>query len=432
MTGPLGPQDVCRQHRRRTEAEAARPVRQARVVAVAAPCGAWIDPAAAFTFENGVSGDQRAVLEDADLVDVVLNFHDALPGRVGDAVEIAVDRDHTLVAHASLYGQDSAVGDRRQRRQARPFLGEGLVDGAPRGGMDPWVGDGGAPAVELGVQIVEVAEGPGEEEVLPDIAERPLDLSFRLGPIRAARPRDGAIMVQQRHEGSVVGDDPRVVLADHRRLHAVVEDFLGHAAYRLERRHMAAQDRLEVLAGDEATPEPPAVAEDDREQPDLARNIGLVGERHRELREVDLRLATRRRLEAALEPYARRRADLPQEIGHPRVSALITHLPDLPQQPGPAEIGEGHDTFAQIVLVGIEQALAGLPRPIDRAFQAALEILPDGLAVASDLPRDRGKAQPLLLQIVDQDDLPQSMHPSAPVPSFGASGQHPAASPISG
>ncbi len=63
---------------------------------------AGIDPAAVLAFENGVPGDQRAVLEDADLVDVVSNFHDALPGRVGDAVEVAIDRDHTLVAPTPL------------------------------------------------------------------------------------------------------------------------------------------------------------------------------------------------------------------------------------------------------------------------------------------------------------------------------------------
>ena len=75
-------------------------------------------------------------------------------------------------------------------------------------------------------------------------------------------------------------------------------------------------------------------------------------------------------------------------------------------------------------------------RPVDRRLMAVLEIHPDGLAVSSDLPCDRGKAQPLLLQIVDQNGLPRSpkahLHPSAPVSLLGASGQHPAASPISG
>jgi hypothetical protein len=41
-------------------------------------------------------------------------------------------------------------------------------------------------------------------------------------------------------------------------------------------------------------------------------------------------------------------------------------------------------------------------------------MLPDGLAVAADFPRDDADAQPLLPQIVDQDDLPQSLHLHAP------------------
>ena len=43
------------------------------------------------------------------------------------------------------------------------------------------------------------------------------------------------------------------------------------------------------------------MTEDDREQPDFARCIGLVGERDRELGEVDLSLPARRRLKTALE-----------------------------------------------------------------------------------------------------------------------------------
>ena len=39
-------------------------------------------------------GDQRAVLEDAHLAGMALHVEDALSRRVGDAVEIAADRDH--------------------------------------------------------------------------------------------------------------------------------------------------------------------------------------------------------------------------------------------------------------------------------------------------------------------------------------------------
>jgi hypothetical protein len=46
------------------------------------------------------------------------------------------------------------------------LLGEVLLDDAAGGGMDPDVGDLGPPPFELPVQVVEVAEGPAEEELL--------------------------------------------------------------------------------------------------------------------------------------------------------------------------------------------------------------------------------------------------------------------------
>ena len=53
---------------------------------------------------------------------------------------------------------------------------------------------------------------------------------------------------------------------------------MRHAAQRLEGRHVAAQQRLQVLVQDEAGPDQAAVAEHQREQPDDARRRRLVGE----------------------------------------------------------------------------------------------------------------------------------------------------------
>lgn len=58
----------------------------------------------------------------------------------------------------------------------------------------------GPPDVELGVEIIHVPERAGQKEVLPDIAEGPLDLTLGLGPIWLASPRHHAVMVQQRDE----------------------------------------------------------------------------------------------------------------------------------------------------------------------------------------------------------------------------------------
>ena len=50
-------------------------------------------------------------------------------------------------------------------------------------------------------------------------------------------------------------------LADHRCLHAVVEDLVRDAAHRLEGRHMTTPNRLHILVQHEARPGQPAEAE---------------------------------------------------------------------------------------------------------------------------------------------------------------------------
>lgn len=88
------------------------------------------------------------------------------------------------------------------------------------------------------------------------------------------------------------------VVADHRGLHAVVENLLWHAAERFEGGDVAAQHRRQVLVQHETAPQHPAVPEHQREQPDDAHDAWLVRKLGLELGKVDLRLLPRRRLEA--------------------------------------------------------------------------------------------------------------------------------------
>lgn len=81
-----------------------------------------------------------------------------------------------------------------------------------------------APGVALGIEIVQISEGAPEEEVLPDVAEWPLDLAFRLGPIRLTSARRAIVMGQQQDQGCVVGDNTVGALANHGRLHPVIEN----------------------------------------------------------------------------------------------------------------------------------------------------------------------------------------------------------------
>ena len=206
-------------------------------------------------------------------------------------------------------------------------LGKGLVHHTPAGGVNPRVGDLGPPGVKLGIEIIHVPERAGQEEVLPDIAERALDLALGLGPIRLTGAWHRAIMSQKRHQGGVIGHHPGFVLANHRGLHPVIEDFLGHAAHIREGRDVTAQDRLQVLAGNEPAPEPEAMTKRHREEPDLADNTGLVGELHSELGEIDLGLLARRGFEPTLKLRLPERAHLPQEVRHCGVAAPRSPTP---------------------------------------------------------------------------------------------------------
>ena len=125
------------------------------------------------------------------------------------------------------------------------------------------------------------------------------------------------------------------------------------------------------------------------------------------------------------------RAHLAQEVCHGGVGAFIAQLPDLAQQARAAQIGEGLNTLLQVTLKRFDDAISRHPWAIDRRFEAAFQMLTHCLAVTANFPRDRGNAETLFLQIMDQNDLPQSFHLPAPVScSFRASGLHPASATI--
>src|SRR5262245_39790955 len=113
---------------------------------------------------------------------------------------------------------------------------------------------------QLGVQVVEIAEGAGKEEVLADIAIGPLYLSLGFGPIRPAGLGLVAIVPSKINQRPVV-DDAAASFADDGGLHPVVENLIGDAADRFEGGHMAAQDGLHVLVQDKPPPDQPAEAE---------------------------------------------------------------------------------------------------------------------------------------------------------------------------
>src|SRR5262249_37081082 len=168
----------------------------------AAGAVAAIDAVLLATFQNGMLGDDIAEIENTDQIGKLLDLDDP-SGAVGHAVIVAADRDEAVVADAPFqleYGVEAMLG---QRLQLGLLGRESLGDDALGGAVNADVGDPIEPIDELRVEVLEVAEAAAEKEVLADIAERPLDLSFGFCPIGSAGARLEAIMLRQREQRAV-------------------------------------------------------------------------------------------------------------------------------------------------------------------------------------------------------------------------------------
>src|ERR671910_2009298 len=164
--------------------------------------------------------------------------------------------------------EDGAERQRRQWLELRLLLGDRLDDDPQGGRMNPRVGDRLQPFAELRIEIVKIAERAREEEVLADVAVRPLDLALGLGPIGPAGPGVIVMVAGKVDERPVVDDVPLRILPRDRGLHAIVEDLVRHAAERREGGQMTAQHGLQILVQDEAGPQGAAVTQHQGEQPD--------------------------------------------------------------------------------------------------------------------------------------------------------------------
>ena len=144
------------------------------------------DPALMAALQHGMRGNQSAIFKYPNLIGERMHFDDPLPGRVGNAVKITADAHHAFMRDPPFQLENRAERRLRQRFEVRLLLGEGLIDDALSRGVHARIGYAIEPITQLGVQIVEIAEGAGEEEVLAHSADRPLDFSLRFCPIRPA------------------------------------------------------------------------------------------------------------------------------------------------------------------------------------------------------------------------------------------------------
>ena len=132
-----------------------------------------------------------------------------------DEVQLPSTRTSThspaLVTDTPLNGQNCIIRDCRERLEAGLFFGKGFIDNAQGRGTNARIGDLTAPGFKPGVQVVDIAECPCRKEVPANVAERPFNLTFRLGAIGPTRARHRAVMIEQNHQRRVAGDNTGLI-----------------------------------------------------------------------------------------------------------------------------------------------------------------------------------------------------------------------------
>jgi hypothetical protein len=172
------------------------------------------NPALMAALQHRVRGDQGPVFEDRNFVGERMRFDDPLPGRVRHAVKIAADAHHALMRDPAFQHEDRAERRQRQHFEMPLLLGEGLLTTRGGRGVHARIGHHIQPIAQVSIQVVEIAERAGEEEVLADIAIGSLDLSLCFGPIRTAGPGLEAIMSGEVDQRPVVDDAAAGVVDD--------------------------------------------------------------------------------------------------------------------------------------------------------------------------------------------------------------------------
>jgi hypothetical protein len=158
-----------------------------------------MDPVLPAPFQDRMDRDEPSFIENADLIGELMHFDDA-SRPVGNAVVVAADREQAVMADPAFELEQCVEGKGREGLQFGLLGSEGFRDNPLGGAVVPDVSDRGQPVIELGIEIVEVAEGAAQEEVLADVAEWSFDLALSLRPIGAVSPRQKAIMLSERDQ----------------------------------------------------------------------------------------------------------------------------------------------------------------------------------------------------------------------------------------
>src|SRR6185295_5791486 len=82
----------------------------------------WVEVLLVAAFEWNMGGDERAVLEDANLVGEYVNIEDTAACGVGDAVEIAANAHHALMGEGVVRASTPYDKGQSAKASAPAFL----------------------------------------------------------------------------------------------------------------------------------------------------------------------------------------------------------------------------------------------------------------------------------------------------------------------
>ena len=242
----------------------------------------------------------------------------------GRRVAVGVEVDEGgLVDGGGLH--EVRLGERiGQGEQPRPLLGE-HVDDPPLGPsrMRSGVGDLVEEDEELGVAVLQIADGARGEEALAQVADRALDLSLLLRLSHAAEPGRHAELAREREQLGVEAHGVAVTL-EHDDLGIVEEPLPGGAAEVAARAHERAPQRGRAEVEHELGPHRARVGQHHDEDPELAR--GVLDAQLADVAPVDLGLLADERLDAQEDLALGRRAhelDVPSQRAHAAVVAAL-------------------------------------------------------------------------------------------------------------
>src|SRR5271167_2441744 len=157
-----------------------------------------------------------------------------------------------------------------------------------------------------------------------------------------------------------------------------------------------------------AAPQHAAMAQHQREQPDDPLDARLVREHRSEMREIHLRLAPGRGLEADLERRHLVGPDLAQQVGKDGITAAVAELTQFAVQPAAGQLRKRRQALAQIGLEGLQLRYPRLAWTVRWRLQPLCDVSTHCLAVELHPAGDGRNADTLAMQFKDHDDLPKS------------------------